>query len=806
MRLFALTLCLFLSVYAAAQVEGAGLLSGSLQDEGKKPLAGATVQLFSLADSAVSRHTLTATDGSFSLSGIPFGYYRLQLSFAGFSPLTLDSIFFRAERFDFNLEGLTLPPQGSLGEVIVYAEKPLVESKDGNITFNAGQSALSATSSASDLLTTVPLVSKDADGKLVVRGREPKILIDDKPVELNAQQLQDLLESMPGSSIEKIEVLTNPPARYANEPGGVINIVTKKGKVGRSGRVTVYGGSRGELAANGSYLYRKNTLSFTLTAGATNSRYAGAGHSDRKNLYKDSVNHFFTESSYRNLTLRPNLRANLDYDINKYHSLNGVLQYNQNNYDNRSEVENRNQNRHDQVYKLVQRDNGSRGDGYSPNISLNYTFRSRKPGTVARLFTNANFSSTGSGRNFYEQLLHPVARSLVSDSILQQDNANRSTGYHLRGSLDQELPNKKTSLSLGGYLTGTHERVTATTAYKRKGASELVGIDSLDRDFRFQQHLANLRASVRQQLGAGFSLSAGTSAEATGIAFDFRQAVGDTANRYWSWLPFFNLAKNWKSGYSLTATYRRSIRRPGIYELNPTKDYFDPYNTRFGNPDLEASLAHNFDLMAGKTQNSFFANAGLGYNRVENIFSQIRTRVSDSRTEITWQNISSRQEYEASAWGGYTINRKVRLNGSASYTYNRYSDFDKVNRKYRDGGSLTSNLNGNYSLKDRYTFSGNVTLNRFANPQGTVRSTLSSNIGLQARVLKKKMTVGLNLIDLFSQQQNRSFTYGTNYELESFSTANSRNIRLSLSYNLTKAPAKKPQGKVINKQQLLKKF
>src|SRR5204862_956098 len=155
----------------------------------------------------------------------------------------------------FNLTDITLKPTSAenLGEVIIYAEKPLIQSKDGNITFNAGESAIAAGSNASDLLNNVPLVSKTPDGKITVRGKEPKILIDDKPVELNLQQLQDLLESMPGSSIEKIEVMTNPPPQYANEQGGVINIVTKKGKVGKTGRLSLSAGTRGEASVNGNY-------------------------------------------------------------------------------------------------------------------------------------------------------------------------------------------------------------------------------------------------------------------------------------------------------------------------------------------------------------------------------------------------------------------------------------------------------------------------------------------------------------------------------------------------------------------------
>jgi hypothetical protein len=155
----------------------------------------------------------------------------LKISHTGLQPLVIDSIHFRSERFDFNLNDLVLKIKTgqSLSEVIVYAEKPLIQSKEGNITFNEAESALGAGSSAGELLNNVPLITKDLNGKILVRGKELKILIDDKPVELNLQQLQDLLESLPGSSIEKIEVMTNPPPHYAGEQGGVLSILLQRG-------------------------------------------------------------------------------------------------------------------------------------------------------------------------------------------------------------------------------------------------------------------------------------------------------------------------------------------------------------------------------------------------------------------------------------------------------------------------------------------------------------------------------------------------------------------------------------------------
>src|SRR6476661_9311503 len=267
-----------------AQEKNGGILTGAVLDEQNKALGGATVQLLSFRDTFNSKTVLTGANGNFEMNNIPFGFYKLKISYTGLQTVVLDSIYFRMERFDFNLNDIILKPNEASGldVVILYAEKTLIQSKDGNITFNAGESALSAGSNASELLTNVPLITKDPDGKVLVRGKEPKILIDDKPVELNLQQLQDLLESMPGSSIEKIEVMTNPPPQYANEQGGVINIVTRKGTVGKSGRLSVYRGTRGENGANASFNYRKQGFSLNINAGVGANVFKGNGYSIRE--------------------------------------------------------------------------------------------------------------------------------------------------------------------------------------------------------------------------------------------------------------------------------------------------------------------------------------------------------------------------------------------------------------------------------------------------------------------------------------------------------------------------------------------
>src|SRR5687768_15673629 len=314
--------------------KNAGVITGNLIDSATlKPIVNASVQL-SLAGSDKKTIQISDKKGEFGFNEIAFGYYNLVISFVGYATLRIDSIHVRGERADFNLADISLSTKSKeLETVIVYAEKPLIESKEGNITFNVSESAVAAGSNASELLNNVPLVSKDPNGKILVRGKEPKILIDDKPVELNLQQLQDMLESLPGSSIEKIEVMTNPPPEYASEQGGVINITTRKGKVGKTARVNVSVGTRGDKSINGNYNYRKQGLAFNINAGGGYNQFDGSGFTMRQNFFGDSLQ-FNTNNGSANKNFRPNLRANIDYDLNKFHLLNLTLHYNQNSFDN----------------------------------------------------------------------------------------------------------------------------------------------------------------------------------------------------------------------------------------------------------------------------------------------------------------------------------------------------------------------------------------------------------------------------------------------------------------------------------------
>jgi outer membrane receptor for ferrienterochelin and colicin len=766
-----------------------GLIIGNiLEAKTGKPLAFASLQLKDLNDTTRRLSTVADKNGAFEFNRLSLGYYRLTVIMVGFAQMNIDSIYLRPERYDFNLGDIKLNDAAStLNEVIVYAEKPLIENKDDKITYNVGESALSGGASTAELLKNMPLVNNDPTGKILLKGKEPRILIDDKPTELNAQQLQDLLESLPGSSIEKIEIMTNPPPQYATETGGVINIVTKKGKIGWVGRTTLSMGTRGEgnLAANASY--RTQPFSINITAGLGGSILTGNSYSKRENIYRDSTNYFNTTGSFENKNLRPNLRVQTDFEMDKRNQLNFTYQGNLNYFDNESVNTFVNINRNKQVYRNSTRTNGSEGEGYGHNASLSYTHKAKNPAEFIRVILNMNANKNNNDRAFFQEFLNPDFSATGIDSTQSQyfDNFNRSAS--IRADYNKPLKKKGANFTTGVVYNRSFFHNTLNTSFLRKSDGVFIPNDILSNDFEFLQNIFTARAGFGLPFAKGWRLNFGLQAEHTEMGFTFLKGNGSNVNNgYWNVLPNISLRKEFNKSLNSTFIYRATIRRPGIGELNPNVDYSDPYNLRFGNPYLRPTLSDNFDWNLSWIKGKYYINTSIGYNRLKDVFNSIRNLVGDGKTELSWLNIADRREYEASIWGGYTFSKQLRVNTSMGYTMNKYSETEKKLYRYRDGNSFYSSLNYTFTPSNVLTFEGNIRFSNFANPQGRSRSNVNMNLGVQHRFFDRRLILSFNAIDPFTPQRFTNYTYGANFNLESFNSSNTRNFRIAVSYQFNK--------------------
>jgi outer membrane receptor protein involved in Fe transport len=797
-KLIGCLLFFFHSVLIAQDKPRQILIAGDVMDaRNNKALVGATITVSKSGISTEPLQTLlTDENGSFFIEKIAFGYYGISIKMMGYGSFKLDSIHIRADRSDFNLGDIKLSiATTDLETVTIFAEKPLIENKDGKITYNASESALSAGATATELLKQTPLVTVDDDGKIQMRGKDVKVLIDSKPVEMNARQLQDLLESMPGSMIEKIEVLTNPPPQFANERGGIINIVTKKGKVGKSGRINFSAGSRGELGLNGSYSYRKKKFSFNLNTGFNYSKFLGNSYSVRNNLYADSSNFFKTIGENQTKNLRPNFQAAVNYDFNKKHSISMSSVFNTNSVDGLSATEYSNINQFDDLYRLSNR--AVTSDASSRNLSgtLGYAFKINTAGEVLRIVANGAASNSDNSRFFYQQFLSVDSGKVMSDSTQQQLTNIGNRTISLRVNYDKPFKDKKTLLSFTAVAQRLNTHNQLQTSYRTKTDSLPIPNDLLSNNFEFYQHIFSFNSSVRYLFTPNLSVTTGLQQEWGSTAFNIVNNPLDYSNSNYSLLPFFTLQQKWKNGYNITGSYKRSIQRPEIGQLNPSIDYADPYNIRFGNPFLLPYFSDNFDVIGGYWNKNFNLNVSVGYNALQQIYSSIRTLQPDGKTQTSWFNLSGRKEYEASIWGGFSLGKNWKINANSRYVYNVYSAFDQTNNRFKNNGGLNTSVNFSYFYNQLFSVNGNMNYHRFANPQGTVRNNVRTTVGTQHKFLKKNLTLGFVMVDPFRQQQFRNYIQAPNYNLETYSISNTRNFRITASYNFRKMAKKKAAAK-----------
>jgi ferric enterobactin receptor len=781
---------LFLPAYAwQNQTVDTFRISGKLQTPEGEGLDNATVVLFKSGNDSVPLKMVSSdSTGQFQVLLSSPGYYRLKATFTGFSSLELDSIFLSETQPHKVLQNLTIAGESffTLAEAVVIHHRPQFENKDGVITMNVDAVPSAAGSSSAELLQNMPMVSTDPEGRLLVRGKQPVVLVDEKPVEMGSKELADFLESLPGSSIEKIELMQHPPPQFANSEGGVINIVTKKGIVGWMGKFTLMAGTIGQKNANANLNYRGRKITLNLVAGVNIAQISGSRISYRQNQFRDSSNQFNTQTLFANQNDRPNFRLQGSYDISNRSQWSLLLQGSGNWQENESLTTFTNINRFGDIWRISNRSNNTVGHNYSFQTQVGYTWQGTNNAEKLQVIATYTPGNSMNNRLFFQEFLSPELEKTGVDSMQGQANRNIGGNGSLRINYTKPLKKKGFTFATGASVVVTHQHNVLQTLYYDKDTRQPIVSDLLSTDNRFRQQVWSVRSGLNARIAKNWQANANLQLE--GTHFDFRYegatATAPTRNDFINFLPSVTLRRDLNKFLKTSLVYRKTVRRAGMGELNPAIDYSDPYNLRFGNPFLLPSQSHNFDLNLNWNKGKSFINGTLGYNRVKDIINRIKTLMPNGSTYATFQNIANRTEYEAGVWSGYTFSRKWRMNLSASYMYNAYGEKEKELLKFRNGSNVTFNLNGNYQVLPVLTFDGSFRFNAIADPQGRSRSNLGMQFGAQYKMLSRRLILAVAAIDPFTRQEITTMTDGPNFSVQAFSTAITRNFRFSASWAL----------------------
>ncbi|MBM3165647.1 MAG: TonB-dependent receptor, partial [Bacteroidetes bacterium] len=242
-------LSLFTSVFFAQRVQGEGIVLGKLvSQKTRSPLEYAKVKVLKAVDSSLLAGQFTDSEGKFNIEGLPFFPMLVQVTFAGYDTLWIGDVSPEKELRLVNLGELVMVVnnQKLLDEVVIQGRQDILKSGIDKKVYNVGQDLTLRGGTANDVLKNLPSIDLDQDGRILLRGEgSVNILIDGKPSSLTGSNGKTLLDALPAGSIERIEIVTNPSAKYDPDgSSGIINIVLKKNKLqGFNGLITANLGS-----------------------------------------------------------------------------------------------------------------------------------------------------------------------------------------------------------------------------------------------------------------------------------------------------------------------------------------------------------------------------------------------------------------------------------------------------------------------------------------------------------------------------------------------------------------------------------
>ena len=609
-------------------------LKGTVVDSSTgKSLAYATGVLQNQKTHTTVKNFLSGEDGSFEFSFIDSLDYAVIFAFTGYDNKTISLV--RGQ--STNLGSIPLKPSDKqMKEVSVVAVKPIIKRDLDGITYDVNADPESTMLSALDMMRKVPLLSVDATDNIKLRGKSNyKIFINGKESALLAKNPSDVLRSMPATNIERIEVITTPPAKYDAEGlAGIINIITKKKldegyNIGVNGRLnTVWGPG---INLNGTYKKGKFGLSGYLGYNVRHQQTNGIGgeqnfFADNSSLIQNGTSTVSAHNLYGDLEL--------SYEIDSLNLITGSVEFYTGNYgQDNNQFTSGYDSSHSltQAYRLL---TGASNDFGGLDASLNYQ----------RGFKNdKNQLLTLSYKYSYSPNTQDINNSITDtfNVYLPDYKQNNHAGNREHTiQVDYVQPIKKINLEAGAKSILRNNFSNFETSNYDEITKDYEVNPSQTNDFKYDQNIYSVYNSYSAKWDK-LNAKAGLRLEHTTVRADFTSTSTTVNQDYNNLIPSLSIQWNLKSS-NISLGYTDRISRPGIYQLNPFVDLTNPNFINTGNPNLQPEVNHSFELNYSIfSKNSI--TAGLSYTFSNNSVQTVThlqavnsTGISDTVTVTTY--------------------------------------------------------------------------------------------------------------------------------------------------------------------------
>jgi outer membrane receptor protein involved in Fe transport len=789
-KLLMLALCWYIPATMMAQTAPQTLsVKGTVIDSvSNKPLGYVTVVLLDAKTQQSVKGGLTKDDGTFELKDLPLKEYQLGFASVGYKNKTIKI----PGTADVNVGNVLLTAANNqLKEVSITAVRPIMKQEVDRISYDVQADPESKAITALDMMRKVPLLSVDADDNIKLKGSgNYKILINGKESALVAKSPSDVLRAMPATNIEKIEVITTPPAKYDAEGlSGIINIITKKNadqgyNANISGRYNTIWGPGVNLNAN----IKQGKFGVTMFIGTNkrNNTQSTSGNSQvftsGNSITQTGVNSRRGNNRYGNVEL--------SYEIDSLNLLTGSLEFfkGNNNQDGNQLTSNRNSDG-SIAQQYSQLSNGYNGwQGMDAAINYQLGFKNKKE----RLLTVSYKYSYSPNTQYNNSIFSDLVNIYHSDQP-DFNQYNNAGGREHTFQIDYAEPFKVVTLEVGGKAILRNNFSDFHRSDRDSATSQYVENPAFTDNFNYHQDVYSVYNSYQVKL-AKYTAKAGLRLEHTNINADFSSVNAKVNQNYNNLIPSISIQRSFKSS-SINFGFTQRIQRPDIYQLNPFVDNSNPQFISTGNPNLRPELNNTFEFTYSNFAKSSF-NAGLSYafsnNSIQNVTNLSVNKKADNSldtvTTTTYQNLGSNRSLGLNISTNLSLTKRLtlNLNGEMSYiwlkgTYN--GEFYK-NSGFRGQafGSLGYKFDGGYRLGfDAGFFSGDVNL------QGKSSNFVFNSYVLTKEFLDKKATISLVASNPYSKYRKYTSTTNTpQFSQTSFFENPYRNYAVRFSYRFGK--------------------
>jgi hypothetical protein len=752
-----------------------------------KALDGINVLLLQAADSAVVRTAVSADGGRYEIGAVPAGNYLLKVAGVGYVTNYTDRVAVGGD--DVTVPVITVSKTTTaLKEVSVTAQKPFIEVKADKLVLNVENSIVSAGSNVLEVLSRAPGVTVGSTDRISLKGKQGvTIMIDGRIQPLGDEELANLLRSMSAKNVDKIEIISNPSAKYdAAGVSGIINIKTRKdARFGLNGSVNANFGQgfypKGGVGANLTYRNKRWSV------------FTNYNYNDRSGIHDvDFYREFFTNDSFRTAYDQHNFSrihyithsggAGADYKLGEHTSIGALLTINttDQHMDGGYFSKVLDAQRQQSSYFTTDNHVAMQAINYAPNLHLQHSFDSSGKELTMDLdyaqylsrpdqqFSTAYFYNNGEPSAAPYLLYAHISGNTIIRSLKADYTNPLKGGAHIDAGMKSS------------YVTADNE----PRFYDRSSGVDVYDSSKSDH-FLYKEYINAVYVNAGKEW-TRWGLQAGLRAEQT-IVNGHELITGQSFDRqYLQFFPSVDITRHINPQNDLTLTFSRRITRPNYQELNPYKFFVDPSTYKVGNPYLQPALEYAAEVSHVYKQRFV---TSLSYSVTKDIIVLV---VKPSTTEPnvsiqTYQNLTTLHYIGASGSYNMSLRKWWSCMVNANAYYSRY--VGNISNTELDNGipsfdfysnntfilprGFTAELSGNYSTAQVYGY-----LN--------MRPQWAINAGVQKSFLDKKLTAKLSFTDIFYKNVQHGSSTFTDYTQTFKSASDTRQLIADISYRFGK--------------------